>query len=251
MKIPVTLISDGLKIAGQFFIPENGVPPFPAVCLCHGVPTGTINPMDGGYPALAEKLSEEGFASFCFNFRGCGSSEGNFDILGWTRDAETAIDYIWNSIDVEITKIFMVGFSAGAAVSIYAAAQDSRIAGVAACASPANFNAIGNAEKPQLSINYFRKVGIIRDDNYPPNLEKWLSDFRMVNAVRVVSKISPRPLLIVHGKQDDVVPLADGQKLFVAAGEPRQLIILKNATHRLRLDNEAVAEVVKWLKTKS
>ena len=239
---------DNLKIVGQLYLPDQGKAPFPGVILCHGVPSGSVDPKDGGYPLLAKTISERGLAVYTFRFRGSGESEGNFDILGWLHDLRSAVDYMQNATEVNPKKLAVVGFSAGASVAICEAAGDRRVAAVAACASPMDFRAISEAEKPEYTTGYFRKIGIIRDDNYPPSLENWLSGFRQVNALACVSKIAPRPLLFLHSEGDKVVPVADSRKLFEMAGEPKKIHIFEGDEHRLRKHAEAVEVLIEWLK---
>lgn len=125
---------------GQLFLPDIEAK-YPLACICHGVPSGNPpDPADGGYPALAERVCNEGFGVFIFNFRGTGDSGGNFDLLGWTRDLQAVVDYLWDMDSVDRSRFSLVGFSAGAAVSVYVASKDKRISGVAACACPANFS---------------------------------------------------------------------------------------------------------------
>jgi len=245
------LTVDGLKITGQLYLPETGSPPYPAVILCHGVPSGISDPADGGYPLLAKTISAAGLAVYTFRFRGTGESEGNFDIAGWTHDLKAVIDYLYAQPEIESSHISLVGFSAGAAVSIYMAAQDKRITSVIACASPADFRAISDAGKPQLTIDHFRKIGIIRDPGYPRSLEEWLNGFRRVNALQSVAAIAPRPLLLVHSRGDGIVPVSDSEKLFARAGEPKKLVIIEGTEHRLRRNETAVATIIQWLKEDS
>jgi uncharacterized protein len=242
------LIVDGLKITGQLFWPEEKAPPYPVVILCHGVPSGNIDPTDTGYPLLAETLSGEGFAAYVFRFQGTGDSEGNFDILSWTHSLKSAIDYLWNLAEIDSDHIFVVGFSAGASVAIYLSAQDKRVAAVAACASPADFSHITSPENSGLALARFRKIGIIRDPEFPPDFEEWVNNFRRVNALDSVAEIAPRPLLLLHSSRDPVVPVKSSQNLFSRAGEPKQLIILDGDEHRLRRSELAVATLINWLK---
>ncbi len=39
------------------------------------------------------------------------------------------------------------------------------------------------------------------------------------------------PLLVIHGDQDHVIPIAEGQKLFAAANEPKQMVVVPGGTH--------------------
>ena len=239
---------DGLSLVGQMHLPSGSAPPFPAVILCHGIPTGQPpDPGDGGYPALAVRIASRGLAAFTFNFRGAGLSGGNFDIAGWSRDLAAVIEHAWNLDSIDDSRVALVGFSAGAAVAIYVAAEDKRVAAVAACAPPADFSSIYAPAKAAGSLAYFRQIGIVREPAFPLSLEDWLNGFRRVNALHSVAAIAPRPLLLVHGSQDKVVPPQNSQRLFSAAGEPKELVILDGAEHRLRLHEGAVKTLLEWL----
>ena len=71
----------------------------------------------------------------------------------------------------------------------------------------------------------------------------------MVEPAGVVAKIAPRPLLLVHGGRDEVVNVDHAYRLYAQAGEPKQLVIVNGAGHRLRQDERAMAMVIDWLKT--
>jgi uncharacterized protein len=248
MRKEVKLSVDGLGIAGQIYFPEDKEPPYPAVILCHGIPSGIVDPADGGYPLLAARFAARGFAVLTFSFRGAGISGGNFDIKGWTHDLKAAIDYLWNLPETDESHLMLVGFSAGATVSIYVAAQDKRVTAVAACACPMDFKVISEADDPLKTLNYFRKIGIIRDSDFPPSLETWLNDFRKIEALHSAAEISPRPLILVHARDDGVVPVINAQKLYDKAREPKKLIIIEGAEHRLRRDARAIDIVMQFLK---
>ncbi len=239
---------EDLRLVGQMYFPSGGTPPFPAVILCHGIPTGQPpDPGDGGYPALAARLASHGLAAFTFNFRGAGLSGGNFDIAGWSRDLAAVVEHAWNLDAIDDSRVAAIGFSAGAAVAIYVAAEDKRIAAVAACAAPADFSSIYAPAHAPGSLAYFRQIGIIRETDFPASLEDWLNGFRRVNALHSVAGIAPRPLLLVHGSQDKVVTPENSQRLYSAAGEPKELVILEGAEHRLRLHEGAVKALLEWL----
>jgi len=245
----VALEAEGIKIAGQFYLPsEAGQTLYPTVCICHGIPARVPDPSDRGYPLLAERICRQGFAVLIFNFRGCGFSSGNLDILGWTRDLKAAIDYLWALPEVDRSGLSLLGFSGGAAVSIYIASQDKRVSSIVTCACPAEFTFITKADNPWSVIEQFRSIGTIRDKDFPPSIEEWLSGFRLVSPIKYVAKIAPRPLLLVHGGEDEVVNVAHARRLYNRAGEPKQLIIIGGARHRLRQNDQAMATVIDWLK---
>ena len=247
-KRAVALKADGLDITGQLYLPGNRVP-YPAVCICHGIPAGNPAPTDRGYPELAERICHEGFATFIFNFRGSGASGGNLDILGWTRDLKAAIDYLWDLPEVDRAHLSLLGFSGGAAVSVYIASQDSRVSHIVACACPAEFNFLTSVGEPQSIVNHFRSIGAIRDRDFPHSVQGWLNGFEQVKPIEYVAEISPRPLLLVHGNHDETVDLSDAQRLYAQAGDPKKLVIIDGATHRLRQNEKAMMTVINWLKS--
>jgi alpha/beta superfamily hydrolase len=244
----ITLQVDGINIEGRLYLPGRGErESCPAVCICHGIPSGIPRDSnDISYPALAERICNGGFAVFIFNFRGTGESGGNIDMTGWTRDLKTVIDYLTALPVIDKNNLTLLGFSAGAAVSICVASGDSRVAAVVACACPSAFD-FGD---PEPLIDRFRNINVIRDETFPESIEQWKSDFNAVRPVDAVAGIANREIFIVHGNQDDVVNVNQAYRLYAEAGEPKHLIIVDGATHRLRQDERAMAIVIDWLKSR-
>ena len=243
------LQSDGLKLAGEVYIP-SGHRPHPALSICHGIPAGPPDPNDKGYPALAQKFCAGGFVTLIFNFRGTGKSEGNIDMLGWSRDLQAAIDFLYTLEYVDRAHLCLLAFSGGAAVSVYVAARDSRVTSLAACACPADFSLLGGEGTALSSIERFREIGAIRDKDFPHSTEEWLKGFEIVSPIQWIDKISPRPLLIVHGDADEVVSLEHAHKLYQKAKEPKELRIIPGAKHKLRLEKAAMSTALDWLKAR-
>ncbi len=244
---PVNLKVDDINIFGQLYLPEDDSP-YHTVCTCHGIPAGPPDPNDRGYASLAEDLCSKGLAVLIFNFRGTGESGGNIDMLSWTRDLVAMLDYLYALPEVDKSRLSLLGFSGGAAVSVYVAAKDKRVTSVVAGACPAEFGDWTRAE-PQSLIGHFRSVGAIRDRDFPDSPEAWLDGFKQVRPIDYIAQVSPRPLLIVHGSADDVVNVTDARRLYAKAGEPKKLSIVEGAGHRLRHDERAMTIVLEWLKS--
>jgi fermentation-respiration switch protein FrsA (DUF1100 family) len=245
----VALQLGGLDIVGELYLPGEGNGLFPTVCICHGIPAKSPDPNHKGYPLLAERICHHGFAVLIFNFRGTGASGGNLDILGWTRDLKSAIDYLCTLPEVDKSRLSLLGFSGGAAVSVYVAAQDRRVSSIATCACPAEFGFLTEVNEPQAVVNHFRSIGAIRDKDFPYSAQEWLGGFRLVSPINYVARIAPRPLLLVHGSRDETVEVSHAYKLYAEAGEPKQLIIFEGAEHRLRQNDKAMTAVLDWLKS--
>ncbi|MDI9457699.1 MAG: prolyl oligopeptidase family serine peptidase, partial [Bacillota bacterium] len=76
----------------------------------------------------------------------------------------------------------------------------------------------------------------------------WLKGLHSVRPLSYVARISPRPLFIVHGTGDELIPYQHALKLFEQAGEPKKLLIIPGAAHQLRKNREAVSECLEWFK---
>jgi fermentation-respiration switch protein FrsA (DUF1100 family) len=239
--------SGDLNLYGEIFHPDCANNNLPVLCFCHGIPAVAYNPAEQGYAALAEYFCMNGFTAFTFNFRGAGLSQGNFDIFGWTDDLTAAINYLKTRDEITSTKLITIGFSGGAAVSIYVAAKDKRISSLAALACPATFDFLIGENTEQI-IKHFRNIGVIKDDAFPRSVDKWLESFSLISPINFIDKISPRSLLLVHGDEDDTVPPEHARRLFDKARQPKKLDIISGVGHRLRLSNKANETVLNWLK---
>src|SRR5207245_6728598 len=96
-------------------------------------------------------------------------------------------------------------------------------------------------------LGHAREVGVVRSASFPPDLEAWGRELREVRPLSAVGKIPPRPLLLLHGTDDDLVAAADARALADAAGGAVELRVIAGAGHRLRHDPRAVALLVGWM----
>jgi len=251
MKKDFTLTVDNLKLPGEVYFPETTKWPCPALCLCHGIPSGQPSSGDDrGYPGLAEKFCAADFVTLIFSFRGAGEAQGNLDMLGWTRDLKAAIDYLASLEEVDKSRLFLLGSSAGAAVSVYVAANDPRVFSLVTFACPAEFSFMTDKQRVKATIDHFRSIGVIRDVDFLSSIDEWLDGFNTVSPLRWIDRISPRSLLLIHGDKDDLVPVEHAYKLYEKASEPKELVILRGAGHRLRLEEKAITTALDWLKAK-
>ncbi len=248
MTLPVSFASNHLRLAGELHVPSKGAVR-PALCICHGIPAVRYNPEDSGYRDLAARCAAAGFVTLLFYFRGAGLSDGDFDMPGWSRDLGAAVGYLAGVREVDASRLFVMGFSGGAAACIHRAARDSRIAGVVSCASPADFDELVGGDRLSSCLARWREIGIVRDPAFPSDPAAWVAGFREVAPVDHVGRLAPRPLLLLHGDADEVVPVVHARRLYDAAGEPRQLAIVPDGLHRLRVDERAMTIALDWLRS--
>lgn len=245
---PVNWKVDDIVIVGELRLPD-GAAKHPALCICHGIPSGKpADPNDKGYPDLADRFCRAGFVTLIFNFRGTGPSGGNFDMMGWAHDVKGAIDYLHSCPQVDQSRIYLMGFSGGAAASVYATAHDARVVRLVLCACPAEFRRIVTERAADFSIDRFRQIGLIRDNDFPPSLDEWANSFREITPVNWIDRIAPRPLLMLQGKDDDLIEEEQAWRLYEKAGEPKDIAIVAGAGHKLRLSDQAMDIALTWLK---
>ena len=238
--------SGGVGIWGHVARPRSAPGTWtPGVVLCHGFPPGR----GGGrlsarsFPELADRIATElGWAVLVICFRGCGESEGDFSMGGWLADARAASDHLH---DVEgVNAVWMAGFGTGGALAVCAAAADPRVRGVAAMGSPADFD--DWAHSPRRLLLHARDVGIIRSPSFPQSFDSWSRELREIRAVASAPQLYPRPLLVLHGSDDESVPVFDARVLADAHGDA-DLRVIDGAGHQLRHDPRAVAVMLGWL----
>ncbi|HVM02506.1 MAG TPA: alpha/beta hydrolase, partial [Acidimicrobiales bacterium] len=91
----------------------------------------------------------------------------------------------------------------------------------------------------------------VRDRAFPPDPDAWARELRDVRPMALVGKVPPRPVLIVHGADDDEVSVMDARALADAAEGQVELRVLSGAGSRLRHDPRAVAVLLGWLDRQS
>lgn len=250
---PLTLSSRGITLRGTVVTPTRGSG-WPLAILCHGIPSGAPAQGDPGYPALARRFAEHGVAACFFNFRGTGESGGDFSLPGWMEDLDTVLDAAADAagpfVGCDPRRIALMGFSGGGAVSIVCAARRGGLAAVATLSAPADFTRLMTREGIGAFIAHARAIGIIRDPDYPPSEEEYYREMLACDPAREAGKLAPVPLLVVHGDRDDLVPVEEAHRLYAAASEPKDLLIVRGGEHKLRLNPEAMDTAVSWLLAK-
>jgi len=64
----------------------------------------------------------------------------------------------------------------------------------------------------------------------------------------MAGQVSPRKLLVVHGKADTRLPFACGQQIYDLANEPKELVLYEGAEHRLEECRDDLEELLgKWI----
>jgi fermentation-respiration switch protein FrsA (DUF1100 family) len=148
------------------------------------------------------RLRELGLNVLAAEYRGYNGLDGVPSEAGVLADARAAYDYLRNREAVPAERLVIFGWSLGAAIAVQlAAAVESR--GVVLEGAPASIVDIGADRYPLFPVRL-----IIRNPFHA--IEK-------VGAIRA-------PLLFLHSPEDDVVPFAQGRKLYDAATAPKTFV---------------------------
>ncbi len=185
---------DGLALSGWYIPGGVGVP---VVLVCHGNGGNIGHRLD-----TIRILHGLGLSVMVFDYRGYGRSQGRPDEEGTYRDARAAWDYLVQKRKVAGESIFLLGRSLGGAVA-------ARLAGRA---HPAGLIVEGA----------FTSLGDLGQQMYPIFPVRWLLRYRY-DTRQAISRVGC-PLLIVHSREDELVPVDHAHRLLAAAREPKTLV---------------------------
>jgi alpha-beta hydrolase superfamily lysophospholipase len=185
----------------------------PLVLACHGL--GASKDSDK-YLLLAETLPQAGLALARFDFRGCGESSGvERDTTVATRieDVLAVLDRLRGHPRLD-GRLGLLGSSMGGFVALHVAGTlDGVTPTVVTWNAPANLLDLKPPDPPMALGAAF------------------MSELRSGRNAETPSGISRH--LIVQAACDDVVPLGHGRALYERAREPRRLVLIADADHRL------------------
>ncbi len=175
-------------------------------------------------------LHDLGFNLLYFDFRALGESGGKTSSIGYLelKDVAAAVRFLKETRPQFCEKIGLYGLSMGGMVAICEAARNPEIACVVAEASYYSFRrVVSRWAWVHHRVPYFPLIPIIL--HY---IHKYLG----VNPERYspkynIPRISPRPVFIIHGRYDNLVPAAQAKLLFKKAGEPKEIWLVPGAKH--------------------
>jgi len=224
----ISFSADGLKLNGTLHLPPNG--PTPLVIGSHGLYSSADSPKQ---IALAEECNRLGMAYFRFDHRGCGRSEGEFDLVtsleARCSDLIAALEAINRRIDTR-DRLGLFGSSMGGTVCLGTAARLAADA-VVTFGAPIRSNLTGS--RPGMS-----RPEIVFD-----------AAKRQFDVTEGLSKLSN--VLIFHGQADDVVPVSHAREIYRLVRDPKKIIIREHGDHPMsnpQHQQEFVRQTSLWFK---
>ncbi len=243
--------SDGLEMDGILTLPPDRQPAnLPVVVLPHGGPTGQD---DAAFDWWAQAFASRGYAVFQPNFRGSTNRDEEFVRAGhgeWGRKMQTDISDGLAALAAKGIVDPKRACIAGASYGGYAALAGVTLQqGLYRCA-------VAVAPVADLALMYRTDVRESGDSRVVSrSLEEQLgprSGYDQVSPRRFAAR-ADAPILLIHGRDDTVVPFAQSDAMADAledAGKPHRLVVLREEDHwlsravtRQQMLEEAVAFV--------
>jgi pimeloyl-ACP methyl ester carboxylesterase len=210
--------SDGVELSGWYV---------PGTIKATIILAGGMGTRDGMLPE-GLVLARHGYGLLLFDWRGCGRSGAASHTLGYREalDIDAAAEFLADETDTE--QIGVLGFSLGGAAAIRSAAYQPAIDAVVAMGNYHDLEAeifgAGN-EHPLLTAIFESQIAWLFQQETGIDFE------RDPEPVELISLISPRPILLIYGEEEEALPPPSGRILLQAAREPKELWILPNVGH--------------------
>ncbi|HEY1011137.1 MAG TPA: alpha/beta fold hydrolase [Herpetosiphonaceae bacterium] len=200
------------------------------VIMVHGHNSSRDNRGVGLF-SIAQGLVERGFSVLSFDLRGYGLSEGERFSLAYfeQQDVRGAIRF---AQERGYAHIGLLGFSMGAASSLLAAAAEPGIEAVAADSSYASLVELLERELPrQSNLPRFFTPGVLIMARLLYGI-----DAQSVEPAAAAARLAPRPLLVIHGVGDRLIPFDSAERIWRArygdgAPDPETLVLVEGAAH--------------------
>jgi len=194
--------SDGARLFGWYV---EAAADRPVMLWCHGNAGNIINRLDN-----LRLLHQMGLSVFLFDYRGYGKSQNIRPTeKGLYYDAYGAYDYLMRIRKIRPERIILFGRSLGASVAGELAAQRPATALILESSFP--------------SIEAVAKV------HYGGFPAHWFlgAEFRLADRLPHLSL----PKLIIHGDEDDIIPVELGRQVYDAAKPPKEWFGISGANH--------------------
>ena len=204
-----------------------------AIIILHGFPGSSSHRVK----KLSKMLSLLGYLSMGFDFSGTDKSDGKFEdklMSQEVKEIKYAIDYIKNNYSVK--KIILYGHSTGAVDAALYAHKDKRISKLILSGGLVDLKNSAKYDFNEKQISDFKNKGYItyyRSNHWThrKKLKKaFYNEYFTLDVVKTLKKYK-RPILVIHGDKDDVVPIANGYQVFKTANQPKKMVVIKNCNH--------------------
>lgn len=236
----------GKQLVGILHLPK-GKRKFPLVLICHGFGSTKTRRK---YVKLARVLTKRGIATFRFDFEGCGDSEGSFETITIKRqvsDLASAAEYALRQKNINKNKIALLGSSLGSVIVALFTAQSKLPVKTLVFWAPAfNQEKLFPIWHTKSILRKWKRQGyFIRKDKKLGI--SYLRENEKKDYTPILSRVQA-PILIIHGKKDETVPLKFSKKL---AKEYKNIkLVLYPTDHKFEdyyIQQKLIRDTTRWL----
>ena len=215
---------------------------YPVIIYLHGNAGSRVDSL-----RYIRAILEKGINLFCFDFAGCGLSEGEYISLGYheKKDLKIIVDFV--SKLPYVSSIGLWGHSMGAATAILYAAEDKRISCICADSSFSDFNILAketvskNIKLPgfifSTAISFIRKT----------ILKKNGLDIYELKPIEEVKKIKT-PIMFIHGIKDTLIDMQHSVKLFENCDASPKMVNFFEGGHNTKRDKLLITKILDFFK---
>lgn len=193
---------NGSERVGIYYLAETDQPA-PFALFLHGMPGSEKN------HDIAQALRAQGWHVLVIHFGGTWGSGGDYDLQQHPAEALAALDFaLGYPAKIDPAKIAVLGYSMGSRAALMTAHADSRIGSVVSLGGFSDFSEV------MLDPSFYPAVAPFLRGSTPESLSKQF--MRLGDGLQpyeVAANLAPRPVLVVHGTQDEVVPYFYGEAL--------------------------------------
>jgi len=203
-----------------------------AVILCHGF---LSNKESRTNRRLTQLLVAKGISTFRFDWFGMGESEGEFGHVTVSRCCDQLERAITRMYVQGYQKLGLIGSSFGGLITILVSENHPELHAVGLKCPVPDFPEMLEQEFGLSGIEEWKRTNSIPDvtgGTAPISLDfSFYENCRVFNAYEAARKINA-PVLIVHGKQDELVPLHQIHRLENALPGDKEIVLLPRADHQ-------------------
>ena len=219
----VNFEGQGLSLSG-WYVPGRGNA---AIVLVHGFAADRRELLE-----FAPWLHAAGYDLLLYDQRGAGRSAGDGVTFGYFEagDLEAAVRFAQGRSGAK--RIGALGRSQGAAVALLAAGNGTPLDGVVADSGFADLERVAAESAAGLFGPDWGRFSAVLSPLILWHAERQ-SGLRAaaVRPVEAIARISPRPVLLIHGMKDQLFSYEHSEALYAAAGEPKELWLVADAFH--------------------
>lgn len=210
-----------------------------AVIFCHGFRGSKEG--GGRAAALASEVAGRGLAALRFDFTPLSLLSVQVEEL------RTVIEYCRRNVS---RRVILFGRSMGGSASLIAAAADPLVAGLCLWSTPHDLR---DTFRLSLGEGYSRlergETLTVADEFGSVTLTPdFLRDFDRYDLLACAGQLDERPIFIVHGEKDEIVPLRQCEEIFARAAGPKKLCVIPGGDHRFLTGyDQAASALLSWL----